>query len=519
MALVLLVALLLGGLGILSRFRRRSSVKDIPGPPSTSWIYGNLLDLLLPHSYGDHEFEWQRRYGAVYRIKGCFGSDQLVVSDPLSLQYVLKGTAFRRSPMLDNLIDILHEEESTVALRGEDHQRARAALNPAFTAIAVREFLPVLERTAEMLTALLEDALVAKSPTDICPMVGTATLSAVSEAMFGCTLQDLGEELVANYRHLIVMAGSYSRAHIIGAVLIPYIPRTLLRLALRVPSRVSRVVLKAKTLNLQLGTRLVNERLDALQRGLELNKDIFSFLLDPRTAGKSRYAMTGRQVAAQTSLLLIAGQDTTANLLSFALRELAIHPDFQNKLRAEIHANSASHADGDAVYEHMPLLNAFIKEMLRMYPILPLSEQIATKDTFLPLTRPITTTSGERITEVPIQKGQIITLASGSYQRLESLWGSDADEWKPSRWIEGTMYKGDAVGPYSNLLSFFGGPRVCLGWRFALLEMQVLTCELVGKFSFALPEDHDVRPRFGATLMPTGPNGEKSCPLYVTRIL
>jgi hypothetical protein len=155
--------------------------------------------------------------------------------------------------MLDNLIDILHEEESTVALRGvfflavshsvlivtsgEDHQRARAALNPAFTAIAVREFLPVLERTAEMvrlyrahislaqclqpsqLTALLEDALVAKSPTDICPMVGTATLSAVSEgisaivsvicylfhraAMFGCTLQDLGEELVTNYRHLM----------------------------------------------------------------------------------------------------------------------------------------------------------------------------------------------------------------------------------------------------------------------------------------------------------------------------
>jgi hypothetical protein len=127
------------------------------------------------------------------------------------------------------------------------------------------------------------------------------------------------------------MAGSYSRAHIIGAVLIPYIPRTLLRLALRVPSRASRVVLKAKTLNLQLGTRLVNERLDALQRGLELNKDVFSFLcnlryllklrdtdrpvfpVDPRTAGKSRYAMTGRQVAAQTSLLLIAGQDTTVS--------------------------------------------------------------------------------------------------------------------------------------------------------------------------------------------------------------
>ncbi|KAJ7262930.1 cytochrome P450, partial [Mycena rebaudengoi] len=243
----------------------------------------------------------------------------------------------------------------------------------------------------------------------------------------------MGEELVTNHHHLILMAGGYSRAHVIGTALIPYIPRTLLRLARHAPLRASRVVLKAQTLTQKLGTQLVNERLDALQHGLELNKDVFGSLLDPRAAGKSKYVMTGREVAAQTNLLLLAGQDTSANTLSFGLRELALHPEFQNKLRAEIHANFASRAEGDAVYEHMPLLNAFIKEMLRMYPIIPLSEQITTKDTFLPLTHPITTTSGEKITEVPIRKGQIIMLAPASYQRLESLWGSDADEWKPSR--------------------------------------------------------------------------------------
>ncbi|KAJ7262934.1 cytochrome P450 [Mycena rebaudengoi] len=434
MALVLAVALLLGGVCIVSLFRRRSSIKDIPGPPSTSWVYGNLLDLLLPHSYGDHEFEWQRRYGAVYRIKGCFGSDHLVVSDPLSIQYVLKGTVFQRGPMMDNLVDILYHEDSAVAQR--DHQRARAALNPAFTASAVREFLPVFERTAEMLTTLLEESLAANTPTDICPVVGTATLSAIGEgisaivsaicdlfhpeAMFGCTLQDMGEELVTNHHHLILMAGGYTRAHVIGTALIPYIPRTLLRLARHAPLRASRVVLKAQTLTQKLGTQLVNERLDALQHGLELNKDVFGSLLDPRAAGKSKYVMTRREVAAQTSLLLLAGQDTSANVLSFGLRNA----------------------------EDVP--NPPVK----------------------------------KITEIPIRKSQIIMLATASYQRLESLWGSDADEWKPSRWIEGTTYKGDAVGPYSNLLSFFGGPRVCLGWRFALLEMQVLTCELVGKFLF-----------------------------------
>jgi hypothetical protein len=53
-----------------------------------------------------------------------------------------------------------------------------------------------------------------------------------------------------------------------------------------------------------------------------------------------------------------------------------------------------------------------------MYPSGPLSEQIAVKDACLPLTNEITTTTGERITRVPIQKGQIVTLALASYQRF-----------------------------------------------------------------------------------------------------
>ncbi|KAF7326801.1 Cytochrome P450 [Mycena sanguinolenta] len=55
-------------------------------------------------------------------------------------------------------------------------------------------------------------------------------------------------------------------------------------------------------------------------------------------------------------------------------------------------------------------------------------------------------------------EGDHVALALASYQRLPSLWGDDADVFNPYRWIEDRVHQGEAIGPYANLLSFFGGP-------------------------------------------------------------
>ncbi|KAJ7250350.1 cytochrome P450 [Mycena rebaudengoi] len=142
--------------GAVLAFRRlrRKSIESISGPPSFSWIYGNLPDILFPQNYGDHEFDWQRRYGPVYRIKGCFGANHLVVSDPLSLQYILHSSAFQRGPTWANMVYLLGEG-SVMGKTGESHRRARVALNPAFSAGAVRKLVPVFERTAQMVCSLI----------------------------------------------------------------------------------------------------------------------------------------------------------------------------------------------------------------------------------------------------------------------------------------------------------------------------------------------------------------------------
>ncbi|KAJ7874868.1 hypothetical protein B0H13DRAFT_1894429 [Mycena leptocephala] len=94
--------------------------------------------------------------------------------------------------------------------------------------------------------------------------------------------------------------------------------------------------------------------------------------------------------------------------------------------------------------------------------------------------------------------------------------GFTTEHYKPLQQKSGFA---DVCKSVSPILSFFGGPRTCLGrwhnrWRFAISEMQVFICELIGKFSFALPKDSSTRARSATTLQLMS-DGEKGVILCV----
>ncbi|KAJ7768869.1 cytochrome P450 [Mycena metata] len=487
--------------------RRRSTIHNIPGPPSPSWTFGHMLQLFLPAEYGAHEFNWQKLYGPVYRLKGCFGQDRLMVSDPLALQHVLNSNHFEHGPSIDNAVSLLFEEKCVMAAKGETHKRLRAAMHIGFTASAARECLPLFERVAQAATERFEE--LARLPTDIVPVLSEATLNAISQATLSSSTQELGQAFGPCLFPI-------SSPNLVEAVAVR-LPKWVWRAAMHLPTTTFNIIRTAKCFARELGERTIREKMEAGRQG---QIDVFDMLLDlGRWEKKRKNALTKEEVAAQTGTLFIAGQDNTATLLAFGLLELARHPQFQNGLRAEIHHFLGSRSQG-LVYDNMPLLNAFIKETLRVYPAGALQERMAIQDTAIPLTGAVKTSTGELITEIIVRKGQVVSMAIASYHRLETLWGEDAHEFRPSRWLDGTAYQGQALGPYANLLSFLGGPRVCLGWRFAILEIQVFFFELVSKLSFALPKDDSasVRVRFANTLIPVLPNGEKGALLCVTRI-
>jgi len=110
-------------------------------------------------------------------------------------------------------------------------------------------------------------------------------------------------------------------------------------------------------------------------------------------------------------------------------------------------------------------------------------------------------------------------LGVAAYQRYDSCWGANGEEFDPERWLDGRVRPGKVFGPYANLLSFFAGPHQCLGWRFAILEMQTVLCQLVGKFEFSPAEEAPFRLRLATTLLPLDSQGQKRARLGVRRVV
>ncbi|KAJ7205225.1 cytochrome P450 [Mycena pura] len=494
-----------------ARQRTRSTIKNIVGPPSPSWIFGNMLQLMLSPQYGTYEFEWSKVYGSVYRIKGCLGRDRIMVSDPIALQYILNSGMFGFSSTVQALIHWLFGPRSVMALNDVDHKQLRAALNPAFTAAAVRQCQPVFVRIAQSLTEQLDNCN--ELAIDICPLLSGATLKSITEVVFGCPVEDLGADFIENNTRIVHFTSTRSASQILFDAIGARLPVWLLKQAGHLPTKIFSALRAQLYFADREGWRVVRAKTEAAQQGLETEGDLYGMLLV-----NAEKPLPAADIVGQTSLIMIAGQDTTGNTLLFALVELARNPQFQDRLRAEIHAAIGTDPT-NIPYDSMPLLNAFIKETLRMYPTEPVTDRIASEDVVLPLSESVATTAGEHINQIHIRKGEMVTLAIASYQRMASRWGADADVFRPTRWLDGTVSQGEAVGPYANLLSFLGGPRACLGWRFAVFEMQVFLCELVGKVSFSLPAEHAVQVKIATTLMPTNARGEKCAFLCVKGVL
>jgi len=220
-----------------------------------------------------------------------------------------------------------------------------------------------------------------------------------------------------------------------------------------------------------------------------------SLLVKSSVSQRQDWRLTDEEIIPQVRTIMLAGNETTAKSLTFALWELAKHHDLQDKLRAEIKEALASvEARGDTDltandFETMPYLVAITKESLRIHPIAVEVSRTPNKDDMLPLTKPIVGTSGRVYTELPISKGTPVVISMFGYNLNPDLWGPDAHEFRPERWFGMNDRVESPVGVYGNLSTFSGGIKSCIGWRFAVLEMQAFLVTLVRKFDFS-PADH-----------------------------
>jgi len=219
-------------------------------------------------------------------------------------------------------------------------------------------------------------------------------------------------------------------------------------------------------------------------------KDIVNVLAMSHLADDAKKKMSDLEIDSQLATFLGAGQDGPASLIAWILYELSRHPEVQTKVREEI-AIAKSKAPVALTwedYDAMAWLNAVIKEVLRFHPLVFVLFREASQDDVLPLAVPIITSDGQSCSEIPISKGQVISASLYTYNRLPSVWGDDAEEWNPCRFLEDRGIKQEPLGTYANLTTFSAGIRGCIGWRFAIMEMQSVVTELLNNFEFSIPK-------------------------------
>ncbi|OAX35974.1 cytochrome P450 [Rhizopogon vinicolor AM-OR11-026] len=500
------------------------SLADVPGPESPSFIMGNTKELYQGQA-AEADFKWQAQYGNIVRFKGPFSENQIMISDPAALQYIFVKSGYRfPKPHERRAMDNMVSGKSLMWVEGEDHKRHRKVLSPAFGVPGARALLPFFNGCAESMSNkwmdLITNSKEQSAVLNIPAWVSRATLDAVGEAAFDVRFGSIDNKesaLARAYSNMLHdIFGSPSSEQIFFQEVAKYIPIRILDYFGETSNnpRVQRAR-EVASLATSLAKQMVTDKAEMLlhRKG---SRDVFSLLVKSNMDTDAKAKLTEEELYAQMRVILIAGHETTSNTLSWALLELARHPEMQYRLRAEIRETQAAmHAHGDtefaiADFDAMPYAAAFIKEVLRFYPVVYHSYRRAGQDDVLPLSQPITTRFGKLIHELPVPRGTQIIASIGAYNRNKDLWGEDAHVFNPERWLNSALKekKATSVGVYSNLMTFLGGPRACIGWRFAVIEIQAFLTEVVGKFEFALTDKSELVRREASVLMTPTVEGE-----------
>jgi len=180
---------------------------------------------------------------------------------------------------------------------------------------------------------------------------------------------------------------------------------------------------------------------------------------------------------------LIAGRDTTAQAMSWCLWNIMQHPEVEQRILAE--ADNVFGA-GPLSYEmlsKLDYLQAVISESLRLYPSVPIDPKQALADDTLP-------------DGTWIARGSTVAYSAYSMGRSTRLWGQDAAQFKPERWL--AM---DAPPDAYTYPVFHAGPRECLGKRLAMVEMKALLLTVLRevKLTLAVPPEA-IRPDLQLTI-------------------
>jgi cytochrome P450 len=195
-------------------------------------------------------------------------------------------------------------------------------------------------------------------------------------------------------------------------------------------------------------------------------------------------AEAARLAADNAMTFYLAGHETTANAMTWTLYLLSEQPEWQERLAAEAEAALAE-GEGADLPERLPLLRRVLEESLRLYPPAPRFDRQAV--------------AADRLGDHEVREGDIVSIWPWLLHRHEALWESpdvfDPDRFSPERRAGRHRFQ---------YIPFGGGPRLCVGARFATAEALIILAHWLRAWRFAPAPGREVKVHGMVTLRPGG---------------
>lgn len=396
---------------VIQAFRRRFRTTRLRGPKSTSLLFGVGKELFASPDTGTIFEEWSKKYGVAYEVPMIFGRRRIVLCDPKAAAYLLSrdtwsyvGTAGNKEHMARTIGKGLFWSE------GESHRRQRRSIAPSFNSTTIRKLTPAIHKTVDKVKAAWETSIDSNGN-------GSVVLD-VQKWMHYVSLDSFG---IAGFSYDFgsLHGRPNSMISVLDAFGAPSTPNfwdgTVLLISLFYP-----IILNVPTSRVEMFTKLrarMSEICEVLIDNAAKEQDDASDervstigLLLKAEDGDSGRRVTREEVKAQIRTLLFASYETTAIMMTWALIELARHPNVQTKLREEL-LSFGGEPSYDQLTTGFPYLDAVVQETLRTHSAVQDLIRQASEDDVIPLSQPVQTRSGEVVDSIAVKCGAEIGIS------------------------------------------------------------------------------------------------------------
>ncbi|KAJ6566143.1 cytochrome P450 [Mycena capillaripes] len=428
-----------------------SPLRNVPGPKSEHWFLGNRRQI-YKNIEDDQEGLWTIQYGRTVRINSFLGFSQLLTTDTKAVQHIISNSYVYQKPAMGRHFLGRVVGPGVLVVEGDIHKRQ----NPAFGPAQVRALTGIFVEKSRQLRNIwafraAQSGGVAR--VNVIPDLSMATLDIIGQAGFNYNFQSLGADSSSARDELHDAFAAFSAA---GGK-----PSLLDALKGRVPifrwllprRKIDKVIDNSQAVMRRIGQRLLRESKQKIADGSSADsiasRDLLSLLVRANTAKDIPEAqrLSGEDVLAQVPTFLVAGHETAA--ATWALFALAKDKQIQTRLRNELLTVDNESPSMDEL-NALPYLDCVVRETLRAH-----SPVVGTRE---------------------LTKGQTVILPILALNRDPAIW----------RWERSPHISTSIPGLWSHMLTFLGGPRACIGYRFSLVELKALLFTLVRGLEFEL---------------------------------